>query len=371
MSTKKHVRVSELAITLALFEVGSTSLFLIGGEAKQDAWLAMLIGAVAGFLLLCLHLSIHRMEPKLDLFQLFRQYTGKYLGGLINLSFIGYFALEASRNLRDMGEVTLTVLLPGTPLLSVMFIIILVVSNTVRYGPEVLFLICLVILPFVALGYAIIAIMVMATGLIHFNHMLPVLEHGWGPVLKSAIPGILSFPFGQVVVFLAFYPLSAARPQIMSKVMNAYCLSSLFLIFINQINILVLGPVLASNSALPLLQTVQLIELTEVFERIDPIFALVLFLSLGIKLAVFFSGAVVGATRTIGMSQKKATALIGAIIFALGFISPTYTEFIKVGREIAVKYWWPIFQIGLPVLLLIVMLLRRKKRTSSQPEPGA
>ncbi|AIQ62178.1 spore gernimation protein [Paenibacillus stellifer] len=362
MSNKSHARVSELAIALALFEVGSTSLFLIGGEAKQDAWLAMLIGALAGFLLLLMHLAIHRIDPGLDLFQLYRHYIGKYIGNLINLTFVGYFALEASRNLRDIGEVTITILLPGTPLWSVMLIVILVVSNSVRYGTEVLFLICLVLLPFVAVGYTIIVIMVMLTGLVHFPLMLPVLEYGWRPVIKSAIPDILSFPFGQVVVFLVFYPLTAARPRMIPKVIKAYCASSIFIVIINQINILVLGPVLATNSALPLLQIVQLIKLTNVFERIDPIFTLLMFLSLGTKLAIFSNGAVVGTTRITGISHKKATVLVGGVIYSLAFLFPTYTEFIKVGREIAVKYWWPLFQIGLPALLLIVMHIRRRKR---------
>ncbi|KUP25811.1 GerAB/ArcD/ProY family transporter [Paenibacillus sp. DMB5] len=359
MANKSHVRVSELATTLALFEVGSTSLFLIGGDAKQDAWLAMFVGALAGLILLLMHLIIHRTDPGLDLFQLNRRYTGKYLGGVINLAFIGYFALEASRNLRDMGEVTLTILLSGTPLWSVMLIVVLVVSNTVRYGPEVLFLMCMVLLPFITIGYIFIAIMVMATHLIHFDHMLPVLEYGWGRVFKAAIPDILSFPFGQVVVFLSFYPLTSNRSRIVPKVIAAYCASALFLIILNQINILVLGPVIATNSALPLLQTVQLIQLTKVIERIDPVFTMILFLSLGIKLAVFFNGAVAGMTRVTGFTHKKMTLFIGVIIYILAFLSPTYTEFIKVGREIAVKYWWPVFQIALPALLLITMYLRK------------
>ncbi|SET61515.1 endospore germination permease [Paenibacillus sp. NFR01] len=362
MYNQSHVRVSELAITFALFEIGSTSLFLIGGDVKQDAWLAMLIGALAGFLLLLIHLTIHRIEPRLDLFQIFQSYTGKSIGGLLSLGFVGYFMLEASRNLRDIAEVTILTLLPETPLWSVMLIIILVVSNTIRYGPETLFLMCIVLFPLITTGYLIIVILLAANGLIHFHFMLPVLEHGWIPILKAAIPGILSFPFGQIVVFLVFYPLTASRRQMGRKMIWTYCGISLFLIFINQINVLVLGPVLASNSALPLLQTVQLIQMTEVLERIDPLFTIILFLSLGIKMATFFNGAAIGTSRITGIKHKKSAALIGAGIYFLGFLSPTYTEFIKVGREIAVKYWWPIFQVALPVLLLMVILIRKSIR---------
>ncbi|PYY26277.1 GerAB/ArcD/ProY family transporter [Paenibacillus illinoisensis] len=63
MTTANSLRISELAVCLSLFEVGSTTLFLMGGEAKQDAWLAMLAGALAGLLLLLIHLGIHHQEP--------------------------------------------------------------------------------------------------------------------------------------------------------------------------------------------------------------------------------------------------------------------------------------------------------------------
>lgn len=366
MNNKSHTRSSEIAVTFALFEIGSTSLFLIGGDVKQDAWLAMLIGALAGLLLLLLHLTIHRIEPHLDLFQIIQRYTGKVIGSLISLGFIGYFSLEASRNLRDIAEVTILTLLPGTPLWSVMLIIILVVSNSIRYGSETLFLMCIVLFPVICIGYIIIAILLAATGLLHFHFMLPILEHGWKPVFKAAIPGILSFPFGQVVVFLVFYPLAATRRRMNRMILLTYCGISLFLILFNQINILVLGPVLATNSALPLLQAVQLIQMSEVLERIDPLFTLILFLSLGIKMATFLNAAAIGTNRMIGITHQKASALIGAIIYFLAFQSSTYTEFIKVGREVAVKYWWPIFQVLLPVILLIVMIIRKQRNSGNR-----
>ncbi|MCP3781149.1 GerAB/ArcD/ProY family transporter [Paenibacillus sp. MZ03-122A] len=57
--SKNTLRVSELIVCISLFELGSTTLYLIGDEAKQDAWLAMLIGALVGLFVLLLHLAIH------------------------------------------------------------------------------------------------------------------------------------------------------------------------------------------------------------------------------------------------------------------------------------------------------------------------
>jgi spore germination protein KB len=360
--SKSTSRVSELIVCLVLFEIGSTTLFMMGSEAKQDAWLAMLIGALVGLVLLLLHLAIHRQDPSLDLFMLFRRYMGKYLGTFMNLLFVGYFTYETSRNLRDLGELTVMTLLNQTSIWIILLITIMVISNSVRYGPGVIFLTCMILFPIIALGYAIIIILIPATGLLHLEFMQPILEKGLQPVLKAAIPDIVSFPFGQTVLFLVFYPLVTKGRHLTRSVIISYCAVALFLTGFNQLNIFVLGPTLATNLTLPLLTTVQLIELPEVFERMDPLFTLLLFLGLGIKMSLFFSGAVTGLERITSISYKKWVFPLAALIYGLSFISPNYTHHIEVGRGVAVKYWWPVFQFGLPLLLFIVILIQKRKK---------
>ena len=359
MSTRT-LRVSELAVCLVLFEVGSTTLFLIGGEAKQDAWIAMLAGAVGGLLLLILHLAIHDQDPELDLFLLFRRYMGKVLGTVLNLSFIGYFAYEASRNLRDFSEVTQMTLLIRTPMWLISLITIMVVSNTVRYGYRVLFLICMILFPLIVLGYTLIIILIPATGLFHPEFSLPILENGLAPIFKAAFPEIISFPFGQVVLFLVFYPYVRKDKNLNKVVVTSYILAAISLTFINQLIIFVLGPQIATYSTLPLLETVQLIELGEVFERMDALFTLLLFQGLGIKMVAFLHGAVIGLERVTGANYKKWVLPLGIILYGLSFISPTYTEHIEVGLGAALNYSSPVFQMFLPILLFIVILVKKR-----------
>lgn len=361
------VRISELIICMSLFEVGSTTLFLMGAEAKQDAWLVMLIGALAGLLLLKLHLAIHHQDPELDLFMLCRRYIGKYMGTIINLLFVMYFMYEASRNLRDLGEVTVMTLLRQTPLWIIILITIMIVSNTVRYGYKTLFLFCLFLFPFFILGYAIISILIPATGLFHLENSLPVLEEGWKPIFKAAIPELISFPFGQTVLFLVFYPLAHKGRNLTKPVFFAYIVTALALTFINQLNIFVLGPKIAAESTLPLLESVQLIELADVFERMDALFTLLLFLGLIIKMSLFFNGAVIGLEKITGVGFKKWVLPLAALIYGLSFLSPTYTHHMVIGRKFVLNSWFPIFQIILPLLLFMVIVIKKRKQANKQP----
>ncbi|MGG6312710.1 GerAB/ArcD/ProY family transporter [Paenibacillus macerans] len=357
-------RLAEFLAGFALFEIGSTTLFQIGTEAKQDAWLVMLIAAIAGLLYLLLHLAIHRRDPERDLFELCRVYFGKAAGTAIGGSFAVYFAYEASRNLRDLGELAAYMLLNRTPLGVIMLIAILVIANSVRYGPHVVFLCCLALVPFIVVSYLLLVSMIAGVGLVRFENMLPVLENGFRPILKN-IPDVISFPFGQTVLFLVFFPLIRNGTKMRRSLVLTYWLTALFLMAVNQINVLVLGPTLADTVTFPLLQVVQLIELVEVFERMDILFVIVLFIGLGTKLLLFYIGAVVGGSRISGTPYKRWVAPVGMAIYGASFASPNFAHHLWVGIDVVLK-WFPIFQIGLPALLFILMLIRKNKRKEEE-----
>lgn len=358
MEMKQSIRVTDLVCFLAVFEVGSTTLFFLGAEAKRDAWIAMGIAALIGLLLLAMYLLIYRSNPGLDLYGLCRQYFGKIIGSAVNLSFAGYFAYEASRNLRDLGELTLLTLLDRTPLMFIMLTAIIVVANTVRYGPKVVIWMCAGLLPIIILSYFTIYTLLVSSGLIQFELMLPILEEGFRPAWTAAVPEIVSFPFGQTLLFLLFFPLVKKKEKLSRSVIITYVITAICLIMNNQINILVLGPTQAANSTLPLLQVVQHIDIAEAFERFDVLFVFVLVLGLGTKMAAFFMGAAMGLHKITGLSYKMWTVVVAVVIFALAFISPNYPHHIWLGIKVVVTYVTPIFQIALPLILVLVIWIR-------------
>ncbi|WP_217593660.1 endospore germination permease [Cohnella sp. GbtcB17] len=352
---------SSLIACLALYEIGSSTLFLLAAEAKQDAWIAMTMASAAGFVLLALYLAMHRMDPARDLFSLCRTYMGKWLGKAVGFAFFGYFAYEASRNLRDLVELTSQILLNDTPLFVIALLSVAVVSNTARYGGRILFLCSLVLFPFVIVGYLLLIFLLTGQHLIHAENLFPVLENGWRPVFRAAFPSLVSFPFGQTVLFLVFFPLVRTQNRNFTRtVYLTYAAVSIFLIAMNQLILFVLGQSIAERVTFPLLESVQLIEFSQVFERMDIFFVFVLFLGLGLKLAAFFTGAATGISQLTGIGYRKGVFGTGLLIYGLSFISPNYTHHIWLGK--VVTYWFTIFQIVLPLLLFIAMKLDLGKR---------
>ena len=60
------IRISkhQLFCLMSLFEIGSTSLFLLGVEAKQDAWIATLLATLGGLGLLWVYTELQRLFPE-------------------------------------------------------------------------------------------------------------------------------------------------------------------------------------------------------------------------------------------------------------------------------------------------------------------
>ncbi|WP_058300268.1 GerAB/ArcD/ProY family transporter [Gorillibacterium timonense] len=368
------IRVSYVAISLFIFEIGSSPMFLLGAKAGRDAWLSMLIGAVTGLPFLLLYLAIHRLDPDKDLFELLLYYFGRTLGTVVGLAFVGYFILEANRNLRDFGDLTGLAILTQTPLFFIMLIVILVIMNTMRYGPRTLFLVITSLFPLILFSFILLFVFLLTTDLVRPEFLFPVLEHGIKPVWDAAVPELISFPFCQSMLFLVFFPLADPRRRLTKAIVLWYAGTSVFLTCLNEVSILVLGPVLAANSTYPILQVVQLIRVSQLVQRFDALFVMILFLGLGTKLCFFFMGALVGMERMTGKKVKLWVIPVGATIYLTAFFPSSFTSFVRLGLEVLVTYVYPFFQLGFPLLLFAVMLLRQKKkgsRTTGHPSTGS
>lgn len=190
-----------------LFEIGSTPLFLLGSKAKQDSWLAMCAGSLAGLVLLLLLLWIQHRSTGLDLIGMLQRYFGHTAGSGIGWIYCLYFAYQSMRNVRDLGELTSLTLLQTTPMPVTMLIFILIALYAIWKGAAVLFRLPEVLLPLVLFFYGVLVLLLGIMGNIDFIRLAPVFEGGIRPILNAALPDIVSFPFGQMLVFLMLWSL--------------------------------------------------------------------------------------------------------------------------------------------------------------------
>ncbi|WP_336776420.1 GerAB/ArcD/ProY family transporter [Paenibacillus sp. MMO-58] len=246
------VTLRQLATMVILFLIGSSSLFLLGGTAERDAWLSVAVGVLAGFVVISLvTLQIQRLEPDRNLIEIFMLYFGKVIGFVFGLVYVVYFCYKCTRNVREFADLSIMFLLSDTPLSVIMLIICIIGGYAVMGGPGVFFRMAEVLLPILILIYAAIYFLLIMTGTIDLARLLPILEKGFKPVWDAAIPEIISFPFGEMVLFLMFwrYIDKSSFGQVIRITLKSYLFAGLFITVMNVVIIGSLGSLAGWSTA--------------------------------------------------------------------------------------------------------------------------
>lgn len=364
MPKKEQVSSLQIAFMIMLFEIGSTPLFLLGGKAKQDSWLAMCTGSAAGFILLLLLMWIQHRSQHTDLIGMLKFHFGKLAGSFIGGVYVLYFAYQSMRNVRDLGELTAITMLPRTPMFITMLVFVLLALYAIWKGAEVVFRLPEVLLPVMIFFYIVLVVLLGIMGSIDFGRLAPVMEGGLMPIVKAALPDIVSFPFGQMIVFLMLWSLWDKPGVPVKYTVNSYLLISLFLIFMNALNVAVLGPAIAGSSQLPFLKTVRTLSNLKFVERLDILVTIQLFLGLLIKMMLFYFCSVKAIAELTGKAAKWWVFPVGAVIYGASFLERDYTQHIAIGLGPSLKLD-PVFQVAIPLLLAISILVRSGLKRST------
>ncbi|TVY08872.1 GerAB/ArcD/ProY family transporter [Paenibacillus cremeus] len=355
---------SQLCALIVMFQIGSSPLFLLGKTAGADAWIAVFLAMVVGLVLLLLTLYIQRLEPEKELMEIFNTYFGKYLGYVFGLAYFIYFSYSSIRNLREFGDLMNTYMLPNTPLSFLIVCMLLVSGYAVWQGIEVFGRITQILAPMIVSIYILFIIIILATGLFDLHLLEPILDNGFKKVIEAAVPSIVSFPFGEMVLFLMIWKFVTPKQKLTQTTVRCFIVSGILLIVTNAILIGSLGPI-AQMSLVPFIQVMSHVQIASFIERLDPFVAALLFTGGFIKLTAYYLCAAFVGKHLFKMDQRYIVVGVGVVLFIGSLLFRSYMQQIWLGFDFNVKYHFPVFQIYIPVLLLIVMLVRSRLRSST------
>jgi spore germination protein KB len=196
MLEKGKISVTQFTLLVTLFTIGSSILLapsFLTDQAKQDAWIAAVIGVGIGLLLVLLYNAVARIYPSCNLVETNEKVLGKWLGKFASLLFISFLFLLSAFLLRDMGDFMTTQMFPETPISAIHILFLLVAVMAVRLGLEVFSRAAEIFFPWVillAVGY-----MILLAPEIEIQKIQPVLEGGIVPILRGSFTflGILFF----------------------------------------------------------------------------------------------------------------------------------------------------------------------------------
>ena len=352
---KARISSTQLFLLLTGFLLGSTVILNPAIGAKNDAWLALLIGGVLGSLLLGCYVFIALLNLSKTLVEILRDRFGRFAGNAVAILYIWYFIHLASLVFRNFGEFINTATFIETPMAVVIGIFALVLAYAVNSGIEVMARVSELFVPIVPVTILVVSLSLITSH--DFTAFLPFLENGISPVLKAAF-GYSTFPFGETVVFLMLFP-HLNKKENLKKISG---FSALFMVvaclftFFRCIS--VLGGDLVHRATFSPHMSALLIPGINV----EPLVDSSLLISGGTKISVCIYAAVRALCQIAGIDdyRKLTTAVTAFCVILSVWIYRNILEMFNWAENVWPYYSIP-FQVGIPLMLLFLSLRKRKK----------
>lgn len=345
------------SITL-LFELGTALVVNLGMGAGRDAWLSILLGAAAGIIMFAGYAYLYWKYPDEPFTSYVRKLLGRPLGALIAVLYIILYLNLAGRDLRDGSTMLAMATMHNTPLFILSSLMILSAAYVLHKGLEVLTRTSLVFSAIVLLIGVFSIILLTLSGSINTNHLLPLLENGFEPVLDSVTHQNYMFPFGEMICFTMLMPhLSHVKkgPWIIAAGM---LFAALLLSLTMAMNISVLGADIVERSPLPLMPAISKISISDFIQRVDIFVVMVLIIGVFFKVAVFFAAALIGISDLFNIPYRKMLypcALI--ILFTSMLDARSFVEHLDEGGRLLYMVY-PYFMVVIPVILIIAAAVK-------------
>ncbi len=358
---KTKISAFQLFCAAVLVPYGTAVLFLITPEAKQDAWISMLVYIIPAVILQLIYVKLWDKYPQDTIITYMPKIFGKFFGYTLSIIYTIFFAYETSRSTRDIIEILNFALMPKVSMYIVGIVFMLTVIYGTHSGIENISRITCIFLALLILVFIFEWFFLSTTpDALKFYNLKPVLEKGILPVVKEGWI-LITFPYGESILLTMLFSAVAEK----TKVKKAVVFGTIFLGIILSLNsimfISVLGVSFASASLLPLAQTLRIMKIGEVFDRLDVFIFLILLIGAFIKVCLYLYGTMLSIAQIIKLKDTKYLALpSGIVILIISFlIASNYPQHIYIGQKISLIYIHLPLEVIIPVLALLVYYLKK------------
>jgi spore germination protein KB len=364
---KDNVNDRQFMLFVTLFTIGSSILFIphsAAATAKQDSWLAILIGMGGTLGLIWLYIRLARNAPGCTMVEMNRKWLGKWLGPFVSILYLfNVLFLAAASLLHYLGDFMVTKIMTQTPMTILIVLFALVVAMGLRMGLGTLARAADVFFLIFAILFA--AMIVFLTPEMKAENMQPAFAGGVRSVIGAAFDYV-SFSGMPIVFMLMIYPsVVADSPKAAKAFYMGSLLGGFFLLIITVVCISVLGVENTVQQSYPSYALAKQINIGNILTRIEVIMATLWIISLYFKLILYCYAGIKGIAQLLGIGNERILVLpIGALVVVFSIIIYPDTTY---------RAWWDseiwpsyslVFGLFLPVLLLMIAKLRKKTGSS-------
>ncbi|MHC1683839.1 MAG: GerAB/ArcD/ProY family transporter [Clostridiaceae bacterium] len=358
---KEKISALQLLTIVILAPFGSAILFFINPDAKQDAWISMLIYIIPGIILQIIYTSLWKKYPEDTLVTYMPKIFGKVIGYPLSIIYIVFFAYEASRIIRDFAELILISMMPREHIILVSIVLTIVVAFTLYLGMETLCRIGLIFFWLWIFFFTIEWFFLYRTpDALHPSNIRPILENGVVPIIKNSWK-LITYPYGETILSVMFLPYVVERSKVRKAVIMAVIVEGILLSLNTILFISVLGIKYASTSLFPLLQTLRIMGIGETFDRVDIVIMLII-TSIGfLKVSYFSYASMIGIAQLLKIKETRKLAIPFSIIILITslLIARNYPQHIYIGQVLTLTYVHLPLAVIIPIITLLVYYIKR------------
>ena len=359
---KEQITDKEAICLIIVFVIGSTLIIGIGGDAKNDAWLAGIASIIMVIPILLIYSRILSLFQGKDLFDILNITLGKVMGKIVALIYTWYSFQLGALVLRNFGEFMNIVALPETPIMVSSLCLGIVCIIAVRLGIEVLGRITTFFLPIML--FILVAIQLLSIPQLHFNYLKPILGSGLVPILKGGFT-TFAFPLAETFLFLGAFNSLKIKKSPFKVYFLGILISAIMIIIITIRNIAMLGNMVGSFY-FPSYAAVSMISIGDFIQRMEVAVAFVFVFGVFIKISICLLTACKGIEKIFNLSDYRS------IVIQTGLLM-IYFSYIVFDNSMEMIYWafkvYPYYAFPLQVILPIIIwiLAEIKTRKTSCP----
>lgn len=351
----------QLMFGIAAF-IGGSSLFtiFITQITFQDSWFCALLALLFTLLMVCVYVALAHRFPARSLPQMHTEVYGRKIGQFINVLYLFFCFLFTAVSLRNLGDFFTGYIMTETPMLVVLALLACTCSFAARGG--ITLVLRNAFLFFLSMTLALLTNSLLLIPNMELSNFLPMFQLEAGTYAKASFV-LAAAPFCEILVFLFLLPYKDEKANVKKAFFWGLLLGGFYLLLTFLRDIASLGVALSYLTE-PTYEAVRLINLMDVFSRLEIVFAFILIAMRVFKLSVLFCAIIRCLEDVIGRPiQKRGRALslvsviavlLSIYLFRTGITLPEWF------RDIG-SYIFGVFEMVLPFITLLVAIIRRKQ----------
>ncbi|MDF2946346.1 MAG: hypothetical protein K0S51_1025 [Bacillales bacterium] len=345
-------------LKIVIIFIVSYSMFIVPNElfeyAKNDTWICIIIAGFSAVLQILFYHSLTRKFEGKNVVEICEILLGKHIGRLIIFIFFTYFILSSAIVVRRVADFILLIIMPETPIETIILLFILVVLIGGKYGVVTLANSSDIFFNLLTFLFIIVSLLLIPK--YEVNRILPAFESNINDIFKGTL-SISFFSFLDLIALFMIYPyvkdIKKARKSLLIGASVAY-LATLKLILAC---IMILGVETSERQSFATFALVKMTGQEQQIIRFEVLIAIIWLVSIFFKSVIYFysAGRCLESIFRIKDYKKMLTPL-AVVVYSLSLIiSKNTLELDKWLIESG-----PIFSFSVTILIPLVMYLSYK-----------